>query len=372
MNWIHNNTYEEAWVCLYNHDPFDSKEDCLVKINVTNDPTGYHKTEFGFPKINFKPDNLTDECLHYWIALISSGDIIVSSCYRAHPHWMINLRDQIGNYSLDELMLPGTHNSGSYQNYDPRKDNLMNRYIVTQDETIWNQLVYGNRYLDIRVAYQNDTFFITHSVFVSDIPLAKVIEDIKLFLNSTQEIVILDFHRFENGFNGLNSDRIHLKLIQYLENELSSIMIPSSYGYKVSLNTLWKNNRRLYVGYTSYSTEFGFSSEYLFRKVSHQWADADTIHDLEEYFNRTVCKRIRKNLQSSMAQMTPKMAGIFFDRYKGLRVMAQTVNLKVTEWFRERWWHCANIVATDFFHGNNIIEVAIEANKKRWLQMSIY
>lgn len=373
MNWITNSSNsEESWVCLYNHDPLDALEDCLIKINITNDTTGYYRTDFSFPKINFRSDNLTEECLHYWIAFITMGNITASSCYRAYPFWMANLRDHIGNHSLNDLMIPGTHNSGSYQDYDPGKDTIINRYVITQDETVFNQLVYGNRYLDLRLAYLNNEFWITHSIFIGDVPLSKIIEDVKAFINATQEIVILDFHRFETGFNGPNSMKVHEKLIQYLEDELGSMMIPSSYGYEIPLNRLWEENRRLYVGYVDTSGTFGHNSEFLFRRVSHQWADADTLRDLEAYFNRTVCIRFRRNLQSSMAQMTPKPARLLFDFYRGLRPMAQTVNLKITEWFRERWWHCANIVATDFFHGSNIIEVAIEANKKRWTEIYAY
>ena len=33
--------------------------------------------------------------------------------------------------------------------------------------------------------------------------------------------------------------------------------------------------------------------------------------------------------------------------------------------FFTSYWNCANIVSTDFFLGNNLIEVAIEANRRR-------
>lgn len=66
-----------------------------------------------------------------------------------------------------------------------------------------------------------------------------------------------------------------------------------------------------------------------------------------------------------MAQLTPNTWGVIFDKYGGLRKMAQDVNYLISQWFSERWWRCANVVATDFFLGNNLIEISIEANRKR-------
>ena len=37
----------------------------------------------------------------------------------------------------------------------------------------------------------------------------------------------------------------------------------------------------------------------------------------------------------------------------------------MTKWYRDEWWSVANIVATDFFLGNNIIEESIRSNRRR-------
>lgn len=366
MNWEsdESNINETSpWVGLFNHDPLEDVYDPLVRIGIKNATSGYQRTHIMFPKLEFQPENLTDDCLGYWIAYVVSNQTISSSCFRAQPFWMMELAPIIRNHSLDQLMIPGTHNAGSYQAFDPTRNSLLIRYLMTQDESIWNQLVYGNRYLDLRIAYHNSEFWITHSVFKTEILLITVLDEVRLFVNLTQEIVIVDFHRFETGFNGADALYRHRELISLLENHFGNILIPTSYGYDVLLDTLWKTNRRIYIGYAnSARTE----SEYMFNGITHQWANADTLTGLEEYFNDTVCKQRKSNLISSMAHLTPRATGIVFDLYGGLRNMAQNINLIASKWFRERWWDCCNIVSTDYFHGSNMVNVAIESNRRRW------
>lgn len=73
--------------------------------------------------------------------------------------------------------------------------------VISQDEDIINQLVYGIRYLDLRVSSNpllEERWWLNHGV-VRVQPLHVILDDVKLFLRSTREIVILDFHGFPVG-----------------------------------------------------------------------------------------------------------------------------------------------------------------------------
>ena len=63
----------------------------------------------------------------------------------------------------------GTHNSGAYSLGYPQTNiakRKLNDYTLCQDETVFNQLVYGVRHLDLRVAYKGGgRFTITHDKF---------------------------------------------------------------------------------------------------------------------------------------------------------------------------------------------------------------
>ena len=61
-------------------------------------------------------------------------------------------------------MIPGTHDSGAVQEFKGYfAHNIANRYSINQEESIWNQLVMGIRYFDIRVKlYEEEEASIVH------------------------------------------------------------------------------------------------------------------------------------------------------------------------------------------------------------------
>ena len=60
------------------------------------------------------------------------------------------------NYLIDmkvsELSLPGTHDTAAYP--ESKTTAYIDKMIFCQEETIFNQLIYGVRYLDIRYEWQ--------------------------------------------------------------------------------------------------------------------------------------------------------------------------------------------------------------------------
>lgn len=65
-----------------------------------------------------------------------------------------------------------------------------------------------------------------------------------------------------------------------------------------------------------------------------------------------------------MTELTPTTRDILTRPHLGLRGMAQSVNRNVTTWFRRKAWYSrAMSVASDFFLGNNLIEMAIKVNQ---------
>lgn len=74
----------------------------------------------------------------------------------------------LGDQIVRDIFIPGTHDSGSYSDYEPiLGDSLVIKYTVTQDEDLLAQLIRGVRYLDIRVGYYGCVIFdfFTYSPF---------------------------------------------------------------------------------------------------------------------------------------------------------------------------------------------------------------
>ncbi|KAF8770592.1 PI-PLC X-box domain-containing protein like [Argiope bruennichi] len=357
-----------SWVGLFNHDPAEGSHDPLEVASTRNNPDGYYRTRIPFPRIEFFDNKLTDGCLGFWIGYINLNKLVAKSCIRARPRWMYEMKDIIGNRTLKDLMIPGTHNAGSFEHYRPDRNTPKIRYQMCQDEDVFNQLVYGNRFLDLRVIFQHvagskEKFWITHNILRTNNSVREVLQQVKRFLDNTNEIVIMDFHLFYMGFLDSWVDDRHKELMKMVISILGNYMMPTSYEYSTPLNEMWKNNKRLLVGYAS---KQGIESNLLYPGVFHLWGNKETRPELEEFLNRNMCNFIHRGLWSAMAELTPTTSGVLMDKYGGLRNLAQEVNVYVTKWFRERWWKCANIVATDYFLGNNIIDVSIEANARKF------
>ncbi|GBL82375.1 hypothetical protein AVEN_204743-1 [Araneus ventricosus] len=131
MNWQNLPKMDGVSVHLYDRDPSLSNSAALQTIRPTN-ADGYHKTSVQFPEQVFLKTNLTSSCLGYWIVYRLNDVMVTSNCLRSRPHWMHESRSSIGNLTLLDLMIPGTHNAGCFSPYNSQEDTLFTRYLFTQ------------------------------------------------------------------------------------------------------------------------------------------------------------------------------------------------------------------------------------------------
>lgn len=145
------------------------------------------------------------------------------------------------------MLIPGTHNSGSY---DPsRLAALIQNYVLNQDKLIWTQLVFGIRYLDLRIGYyKNEGFFINHDL-IRVTPFGPVLKQIRKFLELTNEVVIIDFHRFPYPTE-FTAD-IHEMLLDLVYEELGEFTFSRMdyAGRGPIYNELWDQQKQLIIGY---------------------------------------------------------------------------------------------------------------------------
>lgn len=164
---------------------------------------------------------------------------------------------------MDWTLIPGTHNSGAY---DPsRLANIVQNYVLNQDRIVWTQLVFGIRYLDLRIGYyKNDGFFINHDL-IRITPLRPVLKQIRKFLDVTDEIVIVDFHRFPYPTDFTQD--IHELLLEMIYDELGQfVAFKSDYsGVAPFFFELWDMKRQAIISYADnvyskgeHSTFFAF------------------------------------------------------------------------------------------------------------------
>nr|CAD7260576.1 unnamed protein product [Timema shepardi] len=390
----HTNTHSVSLICVNTFPPRGhSSSQCsqlslsdrpvpLVRVKPSDYPDGFYKTNLSLGRPPYPGGWSKEEgagvkeegshCFPYWIASFRNSILLHSDCLKIRPTWMGDNRQQLGSAPLVSLFLPGTHNSGSHQRGATltRRDTLAG-YLLTQDTDVWGQLVHGIRYLDLRVGYyppsanktrnQNHRFWVNHDLIPVG-PLIPTLRDVKRFLISTKrEIVIMDLHRFPVGF--YRRPGRHRRLLTLLKKELGSFALPASaYDTDITLEQIWSKNRRLIIAYGD--REIARESTWLWPPLKQLWGDEQTVDGLQEYLSRAMDAGVT-GLWAAMAELTPTPLDIMFKPSGSLRHMADSVNRNITAWFRHRWWQHANIVATDYFLGNGIIDVAVSANLRR-------
>lgn len=203
-----------------------------------------------------------DQCVGYCLAYHTRGSkILAKNCLKTNPNWMLDSYQAIASKSMPWIMIPGTHNSGTYpRQLDKSMLQIINKYQMNQDENIFNQLIYGIRHLDLRIGYskvkqRSETLWIYHDIFRTDLSLNEVLEQVKLFLDLTShEVIIMDFHRFTVGFENENAatqlDR-HAKMIELLFSQLGNYIVPCYGGQHDPIRELVATGRRLVIGYAS-------------------------------------------------------------------------------------------------------------------------
>ncbi|GFQ67721.1 PI-PLC X domain-containing protein 1 [Trichonephila clavata] len=362
INWVAKNSSEGDIINVYNQDPIhNSSQKPLLTMYPKKYPSGYFRTSIKIPvEASFLNPQQKSPCLGYWATYFNEkGKIQASTCLKMHPFWMEQISKYISHLRLDEIMIPGSHDSGSF-NYN-KKTIPYTRYKYSQEFSTFNQLVYGLRYFDLRVGYYKKTYakyFINHNFLKTDHTVKSVLDQVKLFLKtSKREIIILDFHNFPHGFE---TEEIHLKLINLIKSELGLIFIPYSLN-NANLHDIWKSGKNVIVSY-NYKFTNG-TPAYLWPSIPRAWGNKHDKESLRAYFQEVFSKPTPKGLWAAMAEMTPDTLFILFHPENGLRNMAEQINGEVTHWFRDLYWQKANIVATDYFLGNHVIDVAIRTNQ---------
>ncbi|KAH7945187.1 hypothetical protein HPB49_007415 [Dermacentor silvarum] len=271
----------------------------------------------------------------------------------------------LSSLSLMDMLIPGTHDAGMYNQGITLPHE---KHMYTQDQTIKQQLAYGIRSLDLRVQYSSGQFYITHDRVRGWPTVIQVLREVREFVEETGELVILDFHRFTTGFDeGYDDVPVrHAELQKLIVTELSGVIL-KRFDYLKKLNeVLGESANQVRVqGHVmvSYHSKYfrGRYENYLAPAVLHRWANAQCPEKLMKYLDAKACAPGSCNPISIMAELTPS----FPDLIVGTRRAAQWVNHDVTEFFRRKQQTCSGIVATDFFLGNGMIDVTIEANLLR-------
>ncbi|KAH8352661.1 hypothetical protein KR084_005573, partial [Drosophila pseudotakahashii] len=358
---------EESWVA----NGGATKVEATIRLSPEHS-THWNTTDLRYDYLLSKTVTIETTCYGFWASYIDvQGNILAKTCLKAFPRWMNDLKTEIGNVTMRDLIIPGTHDSGAYRpNFDPLgMETLETKYSLTQDDDIRGQLMHGVRYLDIRVGYSSLTpnpFFIYHGIAKMN-PLREVIDQVRDFVRETNEIVIFRFKE-EYGFSANNENR--RRLINYLQEQFKDLIVSPSLMWGASLQQIWDHKQNIILTYDNTAMLAEFPGV-LFNPVEHLWGNKDTwdslrkyLSDIQGYLKMSLTRKEYAGNEKFMLGVFLNVAlDVILNPKNGLRRMADDVNREISLLYWREWGSYANIVAADFIRGTTLVETAIEYNK---------
>ena len=295
--------------------------------------------------------------------------------------WMENLPNEKQLSPLKDLVIPGSHDSGTFSldknmEIGPDEPNLIRKFgklvkpvvynwSVTQSMTIYEQLRSGIRYLDLRVAYRtaDKTIRVLHGLFGWTID--QVLDEVNRFVaNYPKEIVILDFNHFYKM-----DQAAHKTLADTLDASFSKILrAPGRQGPNVTLQEMWGNEEKVIIIYHDYDVVDTYPCFWPPHLICSPWPNTDDTNQLLEILNKqSEASSVSEDaLQVTQALLTPQNSTIGKHVTSTLKdVLASKCNRQVTEWLktlRGTKSHKFNIIIADFVELSGFIPTVISLN----------
>ena len=171
-------------------------------------------------------------------------------------NWITDLTKNNPNLTLNNLILPGTHNSSCYKlNLDcfynmPIISHIIKNWTLNQNLTIYEQLKNGVRMLDIDVSYIDNKFYTTHTFIIDE--LEDLIEQLKSYNEEYGDIYIIKFICRDN----INNETVNV-LANIIQNTFNNkIILPQNYPniLNIPLSTFInsKQNMIIYMDYQNH------------------------------------------------------------------------------------------------------------------------
>lgn len=340
-----------------------------------------------------------------WKLIGFSGSAANAAPATPATSWLYANRGTLGNKRLNQIVLPGTHDAGTYNldgtwhrgindafapDTDDKKRGLSflgpgyDKWAKAQERTIYQQLNDGIRYIDVRVCVdKSDQLKTCHGLY--GVSLATVINDAVKFSNENpNEPFILDFKKFydwsektrngkgnEAGYQGIRQSKLD-ELAGTLERTLGPRMAPATIKPSSTLNQLLATKRPIIVLWDK--ARLGtFQRTYLWDRgasMADIWMQGENRRDkLSFYVSKINALQSTDKFIEFQAQVTPshelyKRSYDFTGSYPfGLESLASKTNPVILSYFANEWKHVRhNIINVDFYNQTSIVALTKQLN----------
>ena len=302
-------------------------------------------------------------------------------------NWMDEDFEVLKDKTLNEIVLPGSHDSGTYSlklklapDAPPAVIELISKlgkfglkklalkivkkWAEAQCVDIFSQLQIGMRYLDLRVMWNDhdNSFRMHHSLIGTN--FLNVLRDIKTFSdNHPKEIIILDISTLN-----LDDDKYY-NLFEMILNLLGFKLLAQDYNFSKTYAEIIKLKTPIVLFFDKqldYSGDLFWDKKYLVSK----WANVDNIealYDIEskalkDYndFNSIFKLQwiLTPNVETILESLVP------FSKVRSLRDLSGECNSIIEIFLLDNKENKINIIMLDFVNETNVLELARARNGK--------
>ena len=326
----------------------------------------------------------------------SAGDVVQTniepSCHLhiqalLFPHfntvtWMHDLYKHCPTARLNEIVIPGSHDSATdemtrhsaYAKFNKLhrvSQDLVCMWAKTQHHSIYNQLMDGIRYLDLRIENHPSGWKTFHGLISNC--MIDVLDQIGKFAsNHNREIIIIDFQHLVNF-----DFQDHVELMEYIikHPSLGPRLAGNHFGMDGMLRDFWKADKNVIILYSE--GHHHFSHLYWNRRhsIDSPWYNTPRKSVLQDKLVEGIRRRDPHKLHVSQLILTPDVlkvvSGFMFgvSSLYGLSIpsisdiIANGVMQRLDLSAKEANQHL-NIVIVDFYEHSTFVENCLKVNSR--------
>jgi hypothetical protein len=307
-------------------------------------------------------------------------------------NWVGELLGVIGELTLKEVTLPGTHNSGAFALTTVRMDGdapedlesvfevveelnqgvgkVAQLWSITQKQDLEAQMHGGIRYFDLRVGWDKTTENWVTYHFFQGCAVEYLLRNISTFLQVyTKEIVVVEISHFEG--DPKKDDVLQLK--NMVLDILGQFLHPVDRTFKFTINKMVKSGKRAVV-----TMEKGYDNNNIWppESIYNTYADTSDLAEMIQFNKDIVQQFMKENWMGQLFKvswtLTPNPTTLLDSLIPGqpqsLIDLAKTANNALPAfWKYEKGNDCriGNILIVDHYELSDIMLVVWEMNGLR-------
>ena len=301
--------------------------------------------------------------------------------------WIFDNRNLLYDKSIYEISIPGTHDSGSYNINGsfyidmPEKyndliylakilnipiTNLIKGWAQTQNKNVYSQLQEGARYLDLRIGYKYNKWYMHHD-YILGYSLENILSQVRNFIIENQgEIIMIELSHIFNL-----SDKNIIELNKTIINYIGEFMYKERNLKNITIGQLVGMGMRILV----------FTDTILYiptNNIFNTWANTPDVKEMNKYNDKMMVlweNNKKKNLFKLSWVLTPNTS-TFLDSIvpnlpNNLRNLEKNLGSNLDYWSKKyidriplKYPVFPNIIIVDFIEDTRILDIIIDCLRK--------